>query len=126
MTYVPLRLYALPHRVIYPLNPIVSTSYNANGLLGTRKISMKMPNPNPTGFLSPDLLKARLAAIVSSSDDAIISKNLDGIIQSWNAAAERIFGYTAAEAVGKSILLPDDLSLCWGETNNEDDSEDGE
>lgn len=49
--------------------------------------------------------QARLAAIVESSDDAIVSKSLDGIILSWNSGAERIFGYTSAEVVGKSILL---------------------
>jgi PAS domain S-box-containing protein len=52
-----------------------------------------------------DELQARLAAIVESSEDAIVSKSLDGIIQSWNAGAQRIFGWTAEEAIGKPILL---------------------
>jgi PAS domain S-box-containing protein len=53
-------------------------------------------------------LEARFSAIVATADDAIVSKDLDGIVQSWNFAAERMFGYSPAEIVGKSItmLLP--------------------
>jgi PAS domain S-box-containing protein len=52
-----------------------------------------------------------LAAIVESSDDAIVSKNLDGVMTAWNRAAEQMYGYTAAEAVGQPIqlIVPDDL-----------------
>jgi len=49
--------------------------------------------------------RARLAAIVESSDDAICSMSLDGVIQTWNAGAERVFGYTAREAIGRPVTL---------------------
>jgi PAS domain S-box-containing protein len=51
-----------------------------------------------------------LASVVESSDDAIVSKSLDGIIESWNAGAQRVFGFSAQEAIGKhiSLIIPDD------------------
>jgi PAS domain S-box-containing protein len=54
---------------------------------------------------------ARLAAIVASSSDAIIGKTLEGVVTSWNAAAERTFGYSSAEMVGQSVfkLIPEEL-----------------
>jgi PAS domain S-box-containing protein len=64
-----------------------------------------------TGQHDADMESARLAAIVVSSDDAIISKTIDGRITSWNAGATRIFGYEASEMIGESILriIPPEL-----------------
>src|SRR6185312_9867077 len=58
-----------------------------------------------------DRARALLAAIVTSSEDAIVSKTLEGIVTSWNHGAERLFGFSAAEMVGQSItrIIPQDL-----------------
>src|SRR5262249_6332331 len=63
-----------------------------------------------TNLASPELAPYWLAAIIESADDAVISKTLDGIITSWNQGAQRIFGYTADEVIGKpvTILIPAD------------------
>jgi len=57
-----------------------------------------------------EIAHARLAAIVECSDDAIIAKNLDGVIETWNRGAEQLFGYTVEEAVRRPItmLMPPD------------------
>lgn len=71
------------------------------------------PLPTAAAIEVPDyfIRLALLAAIVESSDDAIVSKTLEGRIQSWNAGAVRIFGYTAAEAIGQpiTIIIPPEL-----------------
>ena len=64
-----------------------------------------------TSFTQAEEIRWRYAAIVESSDDAIITKTLDGVISGWNAAAERMFGYTEHEAIGQPIkmIIPPDL-----------------
>ncbi len=68
---------------------------------GRRRLSRKAPAPPPR----PEEQAAWLAELVASSDDAIVGKNLQGIVTSWNRGAERLFGYSNREAVGRSILF---------------------
>ena len=68
-------------------------------------VSQSLLNELPALRLQADKAIGLLAAIVDSSDDAIVSKTLEGVITSWNAGAERLFGYTASEAVGQHISL---------------------
>jgi PAS domain S-box-containing protein len=58
-----------------------------------------------TGERGAEEIHARLASIVECSDDIIVSKTLDGVIRTWNGAAERCFGYTAEEAIGQPITI---------------------
>ncbi|SEK81042.1 diguanylate cyclase/phosphodiesterase with PAS/PAC sensor(s) [Nitrosovibrio tenuis] len=84
--------------------------YTKASTIGSRKVGRVWSFRDVTGRRQAETYKARLASIVEYSNDAIISKDLNGIITDWNAGAERLFGYRASEIVGCSIfgLIPPD------------------
>ena len=92
-----------------PFEPYPTPLFDASGaLIGAVNMLIDI-----TDRKRAEEVKQRLSSIVQFSDDAIISKNLKGIIESWNAGAERIFGYTASEAIGQSVemLIPPDRPM---------------
>jgi len=91
----------------FPISVTISpVKDNSGNIIGASKIARDISERKRS-----DEKLARLAAIVDSADDAIISKDLNGIVTSWNPGACRLFGYTAEEMIGQPILrlIPDDL-----------------
>src|SRR5262245_16968862 len=76
----------------------------------TMAVKKRMATRKKTPRRTTDADTGRMAALLESSVVAIFTKDLDGIIQTWNPAAERLYGYTRAEAVGRSVemLIPPD------------------
>lgn len=98
------------HLSIKQIKALEALARQVQGLLHQRDDIARLEDALATSEAAERHL-GQLAAIVDSSDDAILSKDLDGIITSWNAAASRILGYTAEEIIGQSILrlIPEDF-----------------
>lgn len=99
--------YQTEFRIIWPdgtvrhIGAVGEVSRDAEG----KPLRMTGINFDITERMRAEEAQTRLVAIVNSSDDAIISKTLDGVITTWNSGAEKMFGYSAEEAVGKPILM---------------------
>ena len=95
-----------PDGIRVPFIPYPTPLYDTSGeLIGAVNMLVDI-----TDRKRAELYAQRLASVVEFSDDAIITKNLDGVVTSWNRGAERLFGYKAEEAIGKpiTILIPHD------------------
>jgi PAS domain S-box-containing protein len=89
---------------------LLGVGANQTAIVIQRKRAERLLEEQREGLRATLASTRLLASIVESSQDAIVSKSLDGIIQTWNAAAERVFGFTAAQAVGRhiSLIIPAD------------------
>src|SRR4051794_9771211 len=98
-------------RFCFSAYPAVVRDPAGNVTGGLNVLIPRQDHTRPEQRERPDDANLLLSAIVDSSDDAIISKDLNGVITSWNQSAQRLFGYTAAEAVGQhvaTLLIPED------------------